>query len=67
MWILDWIGSGGSELPEPRSFEEIRADIERRDAVHLQRLNRVEESLFALTAEAGLEDLRRRMEERRGD
>lgn len=61
MWLLDRIGGHG-DPPEPRSYEQILAEVAQRDAVHIQRLNRVEESLLTLTAEAGLEDLRRRME-----
>ena len=46
----------------PRSYDEIKRAVDAREAEHLQRLNAVEESLLALTAEAGLEDLRRRIE-----
>lgn len=63
MWLLSWVGGSRGDLPEPRSYEEIREDVEQRDAVNLQRLSHVEESLLTLTAEVGLEDLRRRMEQ----
>lgn len=67
MWLLD-LWRGYRDVPRPRSFEQIRRDIERGpDGVHLRRLNRVEESLFELTAEAGLEDLKRRLERHRDD
>jgi hypothetical protein len=63
MWLLEWIGGSRGEPPEPRTYEEIRADVERRESEHIARLNQVEASLLTLTAEAGLEDLRRRMEQ----
>lgn len=67
MRLLIWIGGSHHDPVEPRSLDEIHADLETLDAVHLQRLTRIEESLFTLTAEVGLEDLRRRMEARRRD
>lgn len=62
MWLLDWLTR---DVPpaSPRTYAEIRSDLERREAAHIRRLTRVEESLLALTAEAGLEDLRRRLED----
>lgn len=65
MWLLDWLSR--SPAPEPRSYEEIKADIDERERPHIQRLNRTEQSLLALTAESGLEDLRRRIETLRDD
>jgi hypothetical protein len=62
MWLLGRLGAGGDGAPPPRSYAEIRASVDDRDAEHVRRLNRVEESLLALTAEAGLDDLRRRLE-----
>lgn len=64
MWLLDRITGSSSESP-PRTVDEIRRTLNAQDAEHVERLNRVEESLLALTAEAGLEDLRRRMVEHR--
>jgi len=65
MWLLD-LWRGHRTLPRPRTFEQIHRDIERGpDGVHVRRLNRVEESLLSLTAEAGLEDLQRRLERHR--
>jgi hypothetical protein len=61
MWLLQRLGGGTQEAP-PRSIDEIRAAIEYRDLEHVRRFNRLEESLFRLTAEVGLEDLRRRLE-----
>jgi hypothetical protein len=63
MWLLEWLSR--SSAPAPRSYDAIRADLEAREAPALQRLTHVEESLLSLTAEAGLEDLRRRMESMR--
>lgn len=60
MWLLDRLFS--APTPRPRSYDEIKAAVDARDAEHVQRLNRVEESLYALAAEAGLEDLHRRLE-----
>lgn len=65
MWLLDLLMR--VPAPAPRSYEEIRADLEDREAPHVHRLNRVEESLLVLTAEAGLEDLKRRIEEIKRD
>lgn len=63
MWLLEWLGGSRGRAPRPRSYEEIREQLDReRDAEHVERLNKVEESLLSLTAEAGLEDLRRRLE-----
>lgn len=61
MWLLDWLSRSDPAHP-PRSYDEIRAAVAEREAPNLQRLNRTEESLLSLTAEAGLEDLRRRIE-----
>lgn len=61
MWLLDRFGSSAPP-PPPRSVDEIRAAVDDRDAVHVQRLTRAEESLLATAAEAGLDDLRRRLE-----
>lgn len=65
MWLFEWLARG--QTPAPRSYDEIRADLEAKEAHPLQRLNRTEESLLSLTAETGLEDLRRKMEQIRGD
>lgn len=62
MRLLDWIGGSVPPPPEPRTYDEIRATVEQRDAAPLRRLNRTEESLLALTAEVGLDDLKRRLE-----
>jgi hypothetical protein len=64
MRFLEWLtgSTAYTDEPRPRPFEEIRAEVERRESPHLDRLSRVEESLLSLTAEAGLEDLRRQME-----
>jgi hypothetical protein len=68
MKFLEWvIGSDRRPDVRPRSLQEIRADVEARERPHLERLSRVEDSLLALTAEAGLDDLRRQMEHIRGD
>lgn len=61
MRLLDWLAR--APAPEPRSYDEIKADVEKRERRHIQRLNRTEESLLAHTAEAGLEDLRHRLRE----
>lgn len=65
MWLLDWLSR--SPAPEPRSYDEIKADVERRERRHLQRLNKTEQSLLSLTSEAGLEDLRHRLREITGN
>jgi hypothetical protein len=62
MRFLDWLTGPVHHDIRPRSIQEIRADVEGRERPHLERLSRVEDSLLALTAEAGLEDLRRQME-----
>lgn len=67
MRLLDWLGARDANTPAPRSYEEIRETVEHRDAEHIERLNRVEASLLSLTAEAGLDDLRRRAEQLNGD
>lgn len=69
MNFLDWlVGPVHHDIDiRPRSIQEIRAAVEGRERPHLERLSRVEESLLALTAEAGLDDLRRQMETIRGD
>lgn len=65
MWLLEWLSR--QPMPLPRSHDEIRRELERREAHPIRRLNAVEESLLSLTAEAGLEDLRRRLERVRDD
>lgn len=62
MSLLEWLCRPARIEPAPRSFEEIKRAVEDRDRPHLDRLTRVEESLLALTAEAGLEDLKRQLE-----
>lgn len=66
MGVLDWISPSVPPVP-PRSHDEIRAAVERRDEDPLRRLNRTEESLLRLTAEVGLDDLRRRLEQIRDE
>lgn len=63
MHLLDWISA--PPAPGPRTFDEIRATVDQRDAAAVRRLNRTEESLLALTAEVGLDDLKRRLEQNR--
>lgn len=62
MRLLDWIGGSIPPPPQPRTYDEIRAAIAQRDADPLRRMRRAEASLLALTAEVGLDDLRRRLE-----
>lgn len=62
MRFLEWLSPRPVDAQPPRSLDEIRAEVEHRERPHLERLSRVEESLLALTAEAGLEDLRRQIE-----
>lgn len=61
MRLIDWLAPTPTPETAPRSPAEIRADLDRREADAVRRLTQVEESLLALTAEAGLEDLRRRL------
>lgn len=61
MWLLDWLAAR-SDGPAPRPYDEIRADLEAREAPNLARARRTEESLLSLVADAGLDDLRRRLE-----
>jgi hypothetical protein len=63
MWLLQRLAGRSEDTAPPRSVDEIRAEIELRDSRHVRRFNRVEQSLYELTAEVGLEDLRRRIEE----
>lgn len=65
MRLLEWLSARSQGDQMPRAYEQIKADLERKEAPNLARANKVEQSLLALTAEAGLDDLRHRLETRR--
>jgi hypothetical protein len=67
MWLIDWLASRVSSPSPPRPYSQIKAEIERREAPNIARATRTEESLLSLLAEAGLDDLRHRLEQRRDD